>query len=225
MLIVLRLGGSVIGSPTNIKLIGEYASFLRKLGEQGHKIVVVVGGGALAREFIELGSQLGLSEEAQDWLAIQVSRLYALLLSSKLGEKSMKDVPTSVDEAVEALESGEVCVMGGLKPGMTTDAVAAYVGHKTNAQLMVKATDQDGIYNKDPKRHKDARKIKKITFNDLNQLFRESRYKAGIHQILDPVAIKILKEIELRTIVVEGHSTDNIRRAIEGEEIGTIITG
>ncbi|MFP3985300.1 MAG: UMP kinase, partial [Candidatus Bathyarchaeia archaeon] len=77
MLVVLRIGGSVIASPTNTELIHQYAKLLKKLRKNGHQIITVVGGGTLAREFIKIGNQLSLSEEAQDWLAIYVSRLYA----------------------------------------------------------------------------------------------------------------------------------------------------
>jgi len=80
VLVVIRIGGSVIASPTNPELINEYAKLLQKLRKDGHKIVTVVGGGSLAREFIKTGNQLSLKEEEQDWLAIHVSRLYAQLM-------------------------------------------------------------------------------------------------------------------------------------------------
>lgn len=223
MLVVIRIGGSVIASPTNPKLIGQYANLLQRLGQKGCKTITVVGGGTLAREFIEVGSQLDLSEEAQDLVAIHVSRLYALLLTLKLGNNGAEPVPLSIGEAVRALEKGKIVVMGGLKPGMTTDTVAAHIAQEIEAQLLVKATDQDGIYNKDPRKHKDAEKLDKTTFHDLTQLFEQSRHKAGIHQILDPVAIKVLRETNIKTIIVNGSNPRNIECAIEGEEIGTII--
>lgn len=223
MLIIIRIGGSVIASPTNPKLINQYIRLLKKIRQNGHKIITVVGGGTLAREFIKIGNQLGLNEEAQDWLAIYVSRLYALLLTLKLGKNGTENVPTSINEAVGILKKGKVVVMGGLKPGMTTDTVAAHIAQKMKARLLVKATNQDGIYNKDPKKYKDAKKIAKIDYRDLMQLFEKSRHKAGIHQILDPVAIKILQKTNIKTIIVNGYNPQNIQHAIEGKKIGTII--
>jgi len=224
MFIVIRIGGSVIASPTNPKLINQYVELLKKLRENGYKIVTVIGGGALAREFIKAGNQLGLSEEAQDWLAINVSRLYALLITLKLNETGMKDIPTSISGAVEAIKKDKIVVMGGLKPGMTTDTVAAYIAQKMKAQLLVKATDQDGIYNKDPRKYEDAEKLDETTYHDLTQLFEQNRHKAGIHQILDPVAIKILQKTNIKTIIVNGYNPQNIQCAIEGKKIGTAIT-
>ena len=224
MFIVIRIGGSVIASPTNPKLINQYIELLKKLRKKGYKIITVVGGGALAREFIKTANQLGLSEEAQDWLAIKVSRLYALLVTLKLNKNGTKNIPTSISEAVKASEKDKIVVMGGLKPGMTTDTVAALIAQKIKAQLLVKATDQDGIYSKDPRKYEDAEKLDTITYHDLTQLFEQNRHKAGIHQILDPVAIKILQKTNIKTIIVNGYTPQNIQQAIESQKIGTVIT-
>ncbi|MCK4933820.1 UMP kinase, partial [Candidatus Bathyarchaeota archaeon] len=113
---------------------------------------------------------------------------------------------------------------GGLKPGMTTDTVAALVAQKVGAQLLVKATDQEGIYTKDPRKHRDAKKLDTITFKDLALLLSQNRHKAGIHQILDPIAIRILQEAKIKTVIVDGFNPENIQLAIEGAEIGTTIT-
>ncbi len=224
MLVVIRIGGSVIASPVNPQLIQQYITLLKQLRKEGHEIVTVVGGGALAREFIRTGNKLGLNEQGQDKLAINVSRLYALLIALKLGKDGTGTVPTSISEAVKALERGKVVVMGGLKPGMTTDTVAAYIAQKTKANLLIKASDQEGIYTEDPRRHKDAKKLDRITFKDLARLLEQDRHKAGIHQILDPVAVKTLKDRGIRTVVVNGNDHKNLRRAIDGEEVGTVIT-
>jgi len=224
MVIVLRIGGSIVASPTNPRLIGKYAELLQDLGTKGHKVIVVVGGGALARQFIRVGGELGLTEDAQDWLAIEVSRLYALLFTLKLDADGRENISTSIDEALKTLKKRNIVVLGGLKPGMTTDTVAALIAQKIKAQLLVKATDQEGIYTKDPKKYPDAKKLDKITFKDLAQFLTQNRHKAGIHQILDPIAVKILQEAKIKTIIVNGFNPENIQRAIEGEEIGTTIT-
>jgi uridylate kinase len=222
MLVVIRLGGSSIASPINPQRINQYVKLLKNLRKEGHKIVIVVGGGALAREFIKIGGSLSLNEEAQDWLAIHVSRLYALLIILKLGEAGTGKVPISIREAAEALKKDKIVVMGGLKPGMTTDAVAAQIAERVNAQMLIKATDQEGIYTKDPRKHNDARKLDKVRFKDLTKILEKSRHKAGIHQILDPVAIETLQKTRIKTIVVNGNDPHNLQAAVEGEKVGTV---
>jgi uridylate kinase len=113
--------------------------------------------------------------------------------------------------------------MGGLKPGMTTDSVAALIAERISADLLVKGTDQDGVYNKDPKKHRDAVKLDHLSFDDLTGVFSESKHKAGIHQIIDPEAVKILKRQHVRLVVVNGFKPENILAAVKGEKIGTIV--
>jgi uridylate kinase len=223
MRIVLRIGGSVIASPINQKLIAEYADLLKILKKKEHDVAVVVGGGALAREFIQIAKNLGLNEKAQDEIAISVSRIFAQLFVEKLGRLSCKHVPLTVEDAVKCVHEGKIAVMGGLKPGMTTDTVAALIAERLKADLLIKATDQEGVYDKDPKKHADAVLLRHLCFEDLPKFFAENRHKAGIHQIIDPEAIKILKSMEVKFVVVNGFKPENVFLVVKGESIGTII--
>jgi uridylate kinase len=223
MKVVIRLGGSVIGSPPNPKLIQKYTEIVQNLKAQGHEVVVIVGGGSHAREFIQLAKNLGLNEREQDEVAISVSRLFAQLLSMKLGGLDWKTTPMALEEVAQVLHERGVAVMGGLRPGMTTDAVAALVASEIDARLIVKATDQDGIYTKDPRRYPEAEKLDELSWDDLGRLFGEAKHKAGIHQIIDPEAIRVLREKHIETIVVNGFKPENITAAIRGEKIGTKI--
>ena len=221
---MLRIGGSVVASPINTELISKYAALLKTLKEQGHEVAVVVGGGSLARGFISIAKNLGLDEQAQDEIAISVSRVFAQLFLKKLGKLSCSTVPLTVDDAATCLDKGKVLVMGGLRPGMTTDSVAALIAERVNADLLVKGTDQDGVYNKDPKKYRGAVKLDHLSFDDLASVFSESKHTAGIHQIIDPEAVKILKRKRVRLVVVNGFAPENILAAINGKSVGTVIS-
>jgi uridylate kinase len=223
MRMVVRIGGSVVASPPNPEIMSNYAGVLRELKEQGHELVVVVGGGSVARDFIRIARDMGLSEFDQDEVAIRVSRLFAELLAMRLGDLGLGGVPTSVDEAVQGLKTGKIVVMGGMTPGMTTDAVAAMVAERVRAELLVKATDQNGIYTKDPRIYPNAEKIDKLSFDDLFQFFEENKHKAGIHQVLDPEAVRILQKRRTKTVVVNGFKPKNILLAVRDKKVGTLI--
>ena len=223
MRIVLRIGGSVVASPVNTSLMSEYAEIVQAIKKQGHEIAVVVGGGSLAREFIAIAKKLELEEQAQDEIAISVSRLFAQLFLKKLGEMGCEKVALTLDDAADCLSTGKIIVMGGLKPGITTDAVAALVAERIKADLLVKGTDQDGVYNKDPRKHMDAVKLDQLSFEDLSKVFSESKHKAGIHQIVDPEAVKIMKRGRLKLIVVNGFKPVNILTAVNGKSVGTVV--
>ena len=223
MQIVLRIGGSVVASPINPALISEYVDLLKDLNRHGHEVAIVVGGGTLAREFIEAAKNLGLDEKVQDEVAISVSRIFAQLFLKKLGELGCETIPLKVEDCVKCLRDGKVAVMAGLKPGMTTDTVAALIAEKANADLLIKATDQEGIYNKDPRKYADAVVLKHLSFEELSNVFAEDKHKAGIHQILDPEAVKILKRKRVRVVVVNGFKPENILAVVKGKHIGTVI--
>jgi uridylate kinase len=223
MRLVVRIGGSVVASPVNTELISKYADLLRALKKQRHEIAVVVGGGSLAREFIAVAKNLGLDEQAQDEIAISVSRLFAQLFLKKLGNVSGRKVALTLDDAAECLNEGKIVVMGGLKPGITTDAVAALVAERINAKLLVKGTDQDGVYDKDPRKHIDAIKLDHLFLDDLSKVLQLSVHEAGMHQVIDPVAIGILKRGRIKLIVVNGFKPENILAAVQGDKVGTVV--
>jgi len=223
MRVVLRIGGSVVASPVNTDLMSKYAEMVQTLKAQGHEVAVVVGGGALAREFIGIAKKLGLEEPSQDEVAISVSRLFAQLFLKTLGGVGCEKVALTLDDAADIMGTGKVLVMGGLRPGITTDAVAALVAERVKADLLVKGTDQDGVYNKDPRKHADAVKLGHLSFDELGAVFSESKHKAGIHQIIDPEAVKIMKRDRVKLVVVNGFKPGNVLEAVNGESVGTVI--
>jgi uridylate kinase len=224
MRIVVRIGGSVVANPINTQLLAKYAEIIVLLKQQGHEVVVVVGGGALARQFIGFAKELELNMEAQDEVAISCSRLFAQLFLKKLGKYGGNKVSITLEEAAENLAMGSIVVMGGLKPGITTDTVATLVAEKITADMLLKGSDQQGIYNKDPRKHADAVKLDHLSFEELSAVFEQNEHKAGIHQIIDPEAVKILKSNRIKTVVVSGFDPKNMLAAIQGEDVGTIIS-
>ena len=224
MRIVLRIGGSVVASPIDTELMGKYVDLAIKLRDQGHELVVVTGGGSLAREFITIARNLGLNMQAQDEIAISVSRLFAQLFVKKLDYLSCSQVSSTLEDAAKCLNEGKIVVMGGLKPGITTDAVAALVAERVNADLVIKGTDQDGVFSKDPRKHSDAVKLDRLSFSDLGKVLSESKHKAGIHQIIDPEAVKILSREHMKLIVVNGFKPENILSVLKGESVGTTVS-
>lgn len=224
MRIVVRIGGSVVANPINTELMSKYAGIIKAVKQQGHEVAVVVGGGALARQFIGIAKELNLDMNAQDEIAISCSRLFAQLFLKKLGGIACSKVAITLDDAAECLDQGKVVVMGGLKPGITTDTVAMLVAERVNAELLVKGTDQNGVYDKDPRKNPDAVKLDRLSVEDLAKVFEHNEHKAGIHQVIDPEAIKVLNRKRLKLVVVNGFVPENILAAIEGKNAGTMIS-
>lgn len=212
-----------MASPLNPVLINRYVQLLKDLKRKGYEVAAVVGGGSLSRELIQTAKAMGLSEPCQDEVAISVSRVVAQLLALRLGKLGSLPVPTTIEDAAEWFEKGKIVVMGGLKPGMTTDTVAALLGERVHADLLVKATDQEGVYDRDPRKFSGAHKLDSLSFDDLSKLFEANRHRAGIHQVIDPEAVRILRKRRLKTVVVNGVKPENVLLAVKGEKVGTVI--
>jgi uridylate kinase len=196
---------------------------IKRLRKKEHQVAVVVGGGVIAREFINAAKKIGLDEKVQDQVAIHVSRIFARFFMEKFQNSGCQSIPSTIEKATDCFNEGKIVVMGGLQPGMTTDAVAALLAENTNADLYIKATDQDGIYDKDPKKYSDAVKLDKLSFDDLSHFLINKKHRAGMNQILDPKAIKILRKARIKTIVINGFNPENTLSAVHGEKIGTLI--
>jgi uridylate kinase len=109
--------------------------------------------------------------------------------------------------------------MGGIRPGQTTDAVAASLAAHCKADLLINATNVDGIYDSDPKKNPSAKKFGEISTQQLLEIAGRE-HRAGLTAIIDPIAAKIIHENKIKTIVVDGRKLDNIEKAIKGEDHG-----
>jgi len=211
----------VLGSPPSAKVVNVYAEVIADLNFEGHSVAVVVGGGEISREYIRSAAAMGLSTYQQDTVAIHASRLNARLVAMKLG--GVSSVPTSIDGMLQRLARNRVAVMGGLKPGITTDTVAAVVAAKWRADILVKASDQNGIYTEDPRVNKKAKKLDRLSYDKMKQILGGS-HRPGIHSIVDPVAVDQLVESRVRLVVLNGADPKGVIKAIHGEKIGTVVS-
>jgi len=211
----------VLGFPPNSEVVGGYAKVVYELTAGGHSVAVVVGGGPLSRKYIDSARGLGLSPYQQDTVAIHASRLNARLVAMKLG--GVTSVPTSVDSMLQRLARNRIAVMGGLRPGITTDTVAALLAIRWNADLLIKGSDQNGIYTADPRVNKRAKKLDSVSRDRLKEILGGD-HTPGIHSIIDPVAVEHLADSKVKLIVLNGAEPRNVLKAAQGVKIGTLVS-
>lgn len=217
MKVVISMGGSILASPSpNIELIRAFADMLVSLKDEGHNIKVVVGGGKLARDYISAAGELGADWKSSDRIGIAGTRMNAMLLCSALSGHANEEIPqdTEID-----CESDKILVMGGVKPGQTTDAVAAELAVRCNADLFLVGTNVDGVYGGDPRKDPNARKINSMNTSELLEIVGEA-HSPGMKAVIDPVAAVKIHESGIKTIVVDGRNLENIENAIRGKEHG-----
>ena len=133
---VLKIGGSLLYDEAGqiiTERIRQYGTVITKLVDDGHQLVIVVGGGRPARVYISAARELGASEAQCDWLGIKMARHNAELLCAALGEIAYPKIVVTLDELEVAMVHGKVVLMGGLIPAQSTNAVAALISIITGA--------------------------------------------------------------------------------------------
>jgi uridylate kinase len=226
--IVIKLSGSIFNLSDNhdqdsnnyYDIFKQYSDILTNL-TPNVQLIVITGGGSIARHYINFARKLGLDEASLDLLGIAISRVNAKLLIASLGHYAYPEVPLSLDDVARFVESNKIIVSGGLHPGQSTNATSALIAEKTRASEFINATDVNGIYDSDPRKNKNAHLFAKIELDKLlNMLLKESSM-AGEYDLLDIVALKVIERSKIRTRVILSNPK-NISNTIQGRKyIGT----
>lgn len=219
--VVLKVGGSSLGedgiSSEKVKQICEVINDLKKEINLG----VVVGAGRFAGGYITAARELGINEFQLDSIAIDISRLNAKLIARGTGFNDL--IPTSVESAARIMENKGFVVMGGTSPGHTTNAVAALLAEDTRSRL-VNITHVGGVYDKDPEKFPDAKKLDKLSYEELLKMAaKHDDRKARTHFVFDLLAAKIIARSRIPTCIISSNPYE-IKNACLGKPVsGTVI--
>lgn len=229
--VVLKLSGEALrepGSQDNIspEIVEGIARQIQTAHQAGIEIAIVVGGGNFWRGAAAAGR--GMDRATADYVGMLATVMNSLAVQSML---EAVGVPTRVQTAIEMknvaepfirrksirhLEKGRVIVFGAGtgNPFFTTDTTAALRASEIGADMIFKATKVDGVYDKDPKEHDDATRLENITFN---QALRENL------QVMDSTAFTLCQDNDIPIVVFDMTEAGNIRKALTGEDVGTIV--
>ena len=224
--IVLKFGGSVLYKENmllDVDKVKEIVSIVNTLHDEGNEIAIVVGGGKLARVIIQASDVLGHANTFKDMLAVESTRIHALLIIASLKDKAYLLVPRSFEEVGKALSSDKIVVTGGLQPGQSTNAVSALIAEYWGADLLINLTDVDKVYDKDPKKHSDAKPLDTMTADEFMKIITEQNEEPGKYNLFDRVGCEIVRRSNIKLIVMNGSDPKNIFKAVKGESVGTII--
>ncbi len=224
MKVVLSIGGSVLVPEVAAAPVRGHVSAIKKLVDEDITLGVVVGGGPIARQYIEAARELDANEIQLDELGVATTRLNARLLIAGLGDLAAPAVAMEYDAANEAMRRGDIPVMGGVAAGQTTDAVSAALAESVNAELLVYATSVSGVFSADPKEDAAAEQYDRLSARELVDVIADIEMRAGSSAPVDLLAAKLIERSEMRTIVLDGTSPANIVDAVlRGEHDGTDI--
>ena len=228
--ILLKLSGESLmgkqGYGIDAERLEDYARQIKEIQEMGVQIGIVIGGGNIFRGLT--GSQKGFDRVKGDQMGMCATVINSLALSSALGAFGVKSkVMTAIRmepigefyskwKAVEALEEGYVCIFsaGTGNPYFTTDTGSSLRGIEIEADVMLKGTRVDGVYTADPEKDPTATKFTEITYDEI--------YNKGL-KVMDLTATTMCKENNLPIYVFKMDIVGNLKKVIDGEDIGTLV--
>jgi uridylate kinase len=229
--ILLKLSGEALGGPTGLNIcpqaVAGMAEQIREVRNLGVQVVVVVGGGNIFRGLS--GSKRGIERATGDYMGMLATIINGLALQDALEKIG---VPTRVQSAISMaqvaepfirrravrhLEKGRVVIFGGGtgNPYFSTDTAAALRANEIGAEVVLKATKVDGIYDSDPKQNSKAKRYSRI------------RYAEALRKqlkVMDSTAFSLCMDNKMPIVVFDLFRPHNLRRVVMGEKVGTLVT-
>jgi uridylate kinase len=220
----VSIGGSVlIEEKPNAAKIAKFAASINKLSGEGYKFVLVLGGGKVCRNYQATAKSMGGSNYFLDEIGIMVSRLNATLLTNVI-DNAFPTVLTSIPDAMAVLGQGKTPILGGLLPGITTDAVAALAAEAMQGSF-INLSNVDGVYSSDPRKSSHAKFYPELSYDRLISIIQLAEAKPGQNIVLDLTAALILKRSKIRAVFLNGADLENFEAAVRGGEFkGTVVS-
>ncbi len=229
--ILLKLSGEALMGDRQYGIdparLAQYAEEIRLIHEKGVQVAIVIGGGNIFRGVS--GASNGMDRVQGDYMGMLATVINGMALQGALEDKGMLTrlqtalkieaiaEPYIKRRAVRHLEKGRIVIFGAGtgNPYFTTDTAAVLRGVEIDADVILKGTRVDGIYNADPEKHNDAVKYDTITFDDV--------IRKGLN-VMDTTAFTLSLENKLPIVVFDMNKTGNLLKICEGENIGTVVS-
>ena len=228
--ILLKLSGEALmgnaGYGIEAATLAQIADEIVDIHGLGVELALVIGGGNIFRGVA--ASSSGMDRAGADYMGMLATLINALALSDAVEARGVKTRVLSALEvqkvaepyirrrAIRHLEKGRLIIFaaGTGNPFFTTDTAASLRAMEIGAEIVMKATKVDGVYDKDPKKHKDARMFRRLSYLDV--------LNRGL-EVMDSTAISLCRDNNLPILVFNMTKPGNIRRVVLGEPLGTLV--
>lgn len=229
--ILLKLSGeSLLGSQDygiDPVILKQYAEEVKSIVDLGVEVAIVIGGGNIFRGV--QGAQGGVVDRATgDYMGMLATMMNAMAIQGSFEKEGMVtrllsaikmeqiSEPFIRRRAIRHLEKGRVVIFGAGtgNPYFTTDTAASLRAVEIEADLVIKGTRVDGIYDKDPEKHADAKRFETISYKQV--------YDLGL-SVMDMTAITLCQENKKSIVVFDMNTRGNLLKLIQGENIGTLV--
>lgn len=212
---VISLGGSiVVPDMIDAVFLTSFKRMIEKRVEDGHRFVIIVGGGKPARLYQDGLKEIGINDNTSlDWIGIAATRMNAELLRLAFGPLAYEKViidPTGV------IDSDKPVLIGaGWKPGWSTDYVSVVLAEALGSKHVANLSNIDFVYETDPRNNPDAKKFETLSWADYRALI-PAVWTPGFSAPFDPVASAFADEHSIEVAIINGKNLENLERYLDG---------
>lgn len=218
---IISLGGSLV-APDRVDL--AFLNNFKKVilnNLNGRRFCIYVGGGKIARVYQQALAEFGATNEDKDWAGIGVTRINAQIVKQVFNDLACPKVIT--DPTKKLNTKYDILVGGGWKPGRSTDYGSVLLAKGAKAKTVINLTNIDYVYDKDPSKFPDAKKIEEMRWSDFRKIVG-SKWSPGLSSPFDPVASQVAEKLKLKVVIINGKNLERLEDFLNNKPfIGTII--
>lgn len=207
----------------DVIFLRRFKALIESEVKKGKSFLLITGGGRTSRRYSEVAKTLGnLNPDDLDWLGIHSTRLNGHLLRTIFRKYAHPRIIKNPFHPEPARE--QVIVAAGYRPGWSTDYDAVLLARKYQSDTVLNLSNIDFVYDKDPRKFKDAKPIKQISWNDFRKIVG-NKWDPGLNAPFDPVASKLAEKLKLRVVIMNGKNIANLKSFLSGKSFkGTVIS-
>src|SRR3989344_1358936 len=212
---VISLGGSIINpSKINVSFLAAFRKLILSFSKD-NRFFIVTGGGQPAMDAQAAAKSVTkITPDDLDWTGIAATRVNAELLRSIFGKVAYKRIILDPSKKVGGLK--RINIFSGWKPGWSTDFVAVKIAQSYGIKTVINLSNIDYVYDRDPRKFKNAKKFERMTWAQFRRLFGSS-WDPGANVPYDPVGAKLAQKLEIEVIILNGTKLDNVRQFFSGK--------
>ena len=222
---VLSVGGSIIIPKTGFDtaFLKKFFALILNRVKAGDKFVLVIGGGATCRQYQNAAKEAAnLSDAKLDWLGCASTWFNAEFVRMLLEKYSYERIIVNPTEKIKT--NKPIIIAGAWKPGSSTDRSAVLFAKTFGAKEVINLSNIDYVFDKDPNKFSDAKKIEKISWSDFRKNIVGYKWVPGTNVPFDPTASGLAEKNKLTVKIVNGKNLVDVRKVLEGRKFkGTII--
>src|SRR3989344_7844049 len=223
--LVMSLGGSLIApDDLDLNFLKKFRKLILDYVKKGNRVVLICGGGNTSRNYKKAAKAINQKSTSSDldWVGIAATKLNAELVSAIFGDLAMESILSDPSKPVKTKRL--IIVGAGFKPGSSSDKDAVLAARTFGAKTVINLSNITYVYNKDPRKFKDAKPQKKMTWSVFRKIVG-NKYVPGAHWPFDPVASKLAQKWRLNLVVMKGSDVSNLKNFLSGKKFkGTVIS-